>query len=56
LHEFWHFDPYGWKARDNEEEFLCDIVEDDLLRSIVEKNLDNGTEGGIAYLFGMKTG
>jgi hypothetical protein len=54
LHEFWHFDPRKWKERDDDEEFLCDIIEDDILRRIVDKDLSSEKSGGISYLFGVK--
>ena len=53
LHEFWHFDPHRWKARDNDEEFMCDIIEDDVLRGLIETQLGADKEG-VAYLFGVK--
>jgi len=56
LHEFWHFDPEKWKVRDDEEEFLCDIVEDDILREVLEKDLSSEKSGGISYMFGVKRG
>jgi hypothetical protein len=55
LHEFWHFDPQGWKERDDDEEFLCDVITDDVLRGVVERQFSRGGDG-VAYLFGMKTG
>jgi hypothetical protein len=56
LHEFWHFDPEKWKIRDDEEEFLCDIVEDDILRDIIVKDLSSEKPGDISYVFGVKRG
>jgi len=56
LHEFWHFHPEKWKARDDDEEFLCDIVEDDILREVLEKDLSSEKSGGISYMFGVKRG
>ena len=56
MHEFWHFDPEKWKARDHDEEFLCDIVEDDILRGVIETYLSGEKNGGISYLFGVKRG
>jgi hypothetical protein len=56
LHEFWHFNPQRWKDRDDDEEFLCDIIEDDILRTVVEKYLSDEKTGGISYLFGVKKG
>jgi len=55
LHEFWHFDPQGWQERDDDEEFLCDVITDDVLRGVVERQFSSGGDG-VAYLFGMKTG
>lgn len=55
LHEFWHFDLRKWKARDDEE-YLCDIVEDDVLREVVEKDLSEEKTASISYLFGVKRG
>lgn len=55
LHEFWHFDPQRWKTRDDDEEFMCDIIEDDVLRGVVQQQLNNDKEG-VSYLFGVKRG
>jgi len=55
LHEFWHFDPERWNARNNDEEYLCDIIEDEVLRSVVEEHLSS-EKTGISYVFGVKRG
>jgi len=57
LHEFWHFDPRKWKERDDDDEFLCDVVEDGILRSVIERDLsEDKAHGSISYLFGVKKG
>ena len=58
LHEYWHFDPWGWKEGHTDEEYLCDIIEDNVLRTVIEKNLcsDEGGESGVSYLFGVRRG
>jgi hypothetical protein len=54
LHEFWHFDPKKWKDRDDDNEYLCDIIEEDVLREVVQAHLAEGTSNCISYLFGKK--
>jgi hypothetical protein len=54
LNEFWHFDPWGWRARDDDDEFLCDLVEDDILRQVIEKGMERDKNSGISFLFGIK--
>jgi len=55
LHEFWHFDPRAWKERDDDKEFICDVIEDDILRQVVEMQLSGDKDrAGITYLFGKK--
>jgi DNA repair and recombination protein RAD54B len=55
LHEFWHFDPQRWKDRDDDDEFMCDVIQDDVLRGVVEKQLSS-KRNGVGYLFGVKRG
>ena len=52
LHEFWHFDPQKWKDRDDDNEYLCDIVEEDVLRDVLQEHLSEGKSNSISYLFG----
>jgi DNA repair and recombination protein RAD54B len=55
LHEFWHFDPWKWKERDDDTEFLCDIIADDMLRSVIQQQLSSDTPNvGISYVFGIR--
>lgn len=57
LHEYWHFDPWGWKEEHGDEEYLCDVIEDNVLRTVVDKTLaSEGVSTGISYLFGVKRG
>jgi len=54
LHEFWHFDPKKWKDRDDDNEYLCDIIEEDVLREVVQAHLAEDKSNCISYLFGKK--
>jgi DNA repair and recombination protein RAD54B len=56
LHEFWHFDPQRFKDKDDDEDFLCDIIHDDVLRKVVETHLSSDKLSSISYLFGVKRG
>jgi hypothetical protein len=57
LHEFWHFDPKKWKERDDDAEFLCDVIEDGILRGVIERELEEDKgNGSVSYLFGVKRG
>jgi hypothetical protein len=57
LHEFWHFDPKKWKERDDDSEFLCDVIEDGILRGVIERELEEDKgHGSVSYLFGVKRG
>jgi hypothetical protein len=57
LHEFWHFDPKKWKERDDDAEFLCDVIEDGILRGVIERELEEDKgHGSVSYLFGVKRG
>jgi hypothetical protein len=58
LHEYWHFDPWGWKDRDDADEFLVDVIEDNVLRTVIEKGLSlgEGKRDGVSYLFGVERG
>jgi len=58
LHEYWHFDPWGWKEGHTEDEYLCDIIEDNVLRTVIDKNLSEEAEmkSGVSYLFGVRRG
>jgi hypothetical protein len=58
LHEYWHFDTWGWKEGHGDDEYLCDIIEDTVLRTVIEKNLSEevGGKTGASYLFGVRRG
>lgn len=43
-------------AREDDEEYLCDIIEENVLRGVVEKHLSGDNSSGISYLFGVKRG
>lgn len=46
-----------WKERDDDTEFLCDVIEDEILRSVIERNLsEEKANGSVSYLFGVKRG
>ena len=43
-----------WKERDDDSEYLCDIIEEDVLRDVVQEHLSEGSSNSISYLFGKK--
>jgi len=57
LHEYWHLAPWDWKEQHTENEYLCDIIDDTVLRTVMEKTLsERGERNGISYLFGIRKG